>query len=461
MAADTADTAVAVSGSNAAGTSQVDVARFIDERPVSRLQWSVFATAMAIATLDGLDLQSMALAGPSVAREWGIEPTALSVAFTATPLGMVFGALTLGPLADGWGRKRPVIIATLLFAVFSLLTAFAPSLPVLAAFRFLMGLGTGGILPNLIALVSEYAPAKRRGALTTLTFSALPFGSMLGGLVAGWLIPDFGWRSVFYVGGLVPLAMAAWAAWRLPESIRFLAARGDRDADIAVLLRRIDPAARFTPSTHFTSADYSQKRVSIGLLFGPGRTWPTLLITLVAALNTFMLYFLLSWLPTVMKLAGLSTRAALLSTVLPNVGGVVGAIVLGRLIDRFGGFRATAVGGLIAGSAALVVGFGYQEPAILIPALFFAGSCVMGGQPALYVVIASMYPTTLRSTGTGFALGAGRVGSFIGPLAGGVMLANAWSVREIFIVAALPGFAAALALAAVSLLPRNFLTPQV
>jgi MFS transporter, AAHS family, 4-hydroxybenzoate transporter len=456
-----ADTAGAVAHSSVAGASQVDVARFIDERPVSRLQWSIFATAMVIATLDGLDLQSMALAVPAIAREWGVAPTMFSAVFTATPLGMVVGALTLGPLADGWGRKKPVIIATLLFGVFSLLTAFAPSLLVMATCRFLMGLGTGGILPNLIALVSEYAPVKRRGALTTLTFSALPFGSMVGGLLAGWLIPDFGWQSVFYVGGLVPLAIAAWSAVRLPESIRFLAARGDQQAVIATILRKIDPDARLGSTTRFTVPEFSRTRVSIARLFGPGRTAPTVLITLVACLNTFMLYFLLSWLPTVMKLAGLSTRAALLSTVLPNFGGVCGAIALGRLIDRFGGFKVTSIAGLIAGGSALIVGYGYSQPAILIPALFFAGSCVMGAQPALYVVIASLYPTTLRSTGTGFALGVGRIGSFIGPLAGGWVLAHGWSVREIFIMAALPGFGAALALWTIGRVPRDFFAASI
>ncbi|HVW68984.1 MAG TPA: MFS transporter [Steroidobacteraceae bacterium] len=450
-----------MSASDVAGTSRVDVARFIDERRVSRLQWGTFITAMVIATLDGLDLQAMALAAPAVAREWGVAPTVFSAAFTATPLGMVVGALTLGPVADGWGRKWPVIIATVLFGVFSLLTAFAPSLAVMALCRFLMGLGTGGILPNLIALVSEYAPARRRGALTTLTFSALPFGSMAGGLLAGWLIPELGWRSMFYVGGLVPLLIAAWSAVHLPESLRFLAARGGREREIAALLKRIDPQVSFAAGAVFTVPDHSSRRVSIALLFGPGRTVPTVLITLVAALNTFMLYFLLSWLPTVMKLAGLSTRAALLSTVLPNVGGVVGAIVLGRLIDRFGGFKVTSLGALVAGVASLVVGFGYSRPVILIPALFFAGSCVMGAQPALYVVIASLYPTTLRSTGTGFALGAGRVGSFIGPIAGGLALSRGWSVLEIFAMAAAPGFGAALALAWLARSPRDFVAAPV
>lgn len=434
----------------------IDVARFIDERPVSTYQWSVFLAAMAIATLDGYDLQSMALAVPSIAHEWGVEPKSFGPVFTATPIGMVFGSLLLGPIADRWGRKTPTIIATALIGLFSLLTPFAPSIEVMAVFRFLMGLGTGGILPNLIALVSEYAPQRTRASLTTFTFSAIPFGSMLGGLLASWLIPHHGWHSVFYIGGIIPLAIAAWGILRLPESIRFLAARGDRHAQIAGILGKINGGMALDPNARFTVPEHSNAKVSLSRLFGPGRTGPTVLITLVLAFNTFMLYFLLSWLPAVMNLAGLSQRASLLATVLPNLGGVIGAITLGRFIDRFNGFRVMAVGGVIAGTAVLMVGFGYTQSVVLIPALFFAGTCIMGGQPAIYVLVASLYPTTIRATGAGFALGAGRVGSIIGPMAGAWVLAMNWSVPEIFMMAAAPGFAVALCLWTISRIRQDF-----
>jgi AAHS family 4-hydroxybenzoate transporter-like MFS transporter len=433
----------------------IDVARFIDERGVSRYQWSVFIAAMAVATLDGYDLQSMALAAPSIAAEWGVEPRSFGPVFTATPVGMVFGALLLGFMADRWGRKVPVVIATTLFGLFTLLTPFATTIEAMAVCRFLMGLGTGGILPNLIALVSEYTPQRRRASLTTLAFSAIPFGSMIGGLLATWLIPTFGWRSVFYVGGVIPLLIAAWAIARLPESIRFLAARGGNQVRIATILSRVS-GEPMDPKTEFTVPDFSQAKVSLRRLFGPGRTGPTVLMTLVLACNTLMLYFLLSWLPTVMKLAGLSSQGALLATVLPNLGGVIGAIVLGRYIDRFDGFRVMTIGGLIAGSGLLLIGFGHSVSWVLIPALFFAGTCIMGGQPAIYALLASLYPTTIRSTGAGFTLGVGRVGSIVGPMAGAWVLALGWNVQEIFALAAVPGFGVALSLWAIGRMRRDF-----
>jgi AAHS family 4-hydroxybenzoate transporter-like MFS transporter len=410
---------------------------------------------MAVATLDGYDLQSMALAAPSIAQDWGVEPKSFGPVFTATPIGMVFGALLLGPIADRWGRKAPTIIATTLFGLFTLLTPFATSIEMMAVFRFMMGLGTGGILPNLIALVSEYAPRRRRASLTTLTFSAIPFGSMLGGLIASWLIPTHGWQWVFYAGGVIPLLVAAWCVVKLPESIRFLASRGDSNQRIATILQKIG-AENVPRDAQFYVPDVSAGKVSLSRLFGPGRTAPTLLITLVLALNTFMLYFLLSWLPTVMNLAGLSTRGALLATVLPNLGGVIGAIMLGRFIDRYDGFRVMAVGGLIAGTAVLTVGLGHASGAVLIPALFFAGTCIMGGQPAIYVLLASLYPTTIRATGAGFALGAGRVGSIVGPVAGAWVLTAGWSVQEIFAMAAAPGFVVAVCLWIISRIRRDF-----
>jgi AAHS family 4-hydroxybenzoate transporter-like MFS transporter len=435
--------------------TRIDVAGLIDSQPVSGFQWGVFVTAMAVATLDGYDLQSMALAAPSIAQQWGVEPKSFGPVFTATPVGMVFGALLLGPIADRWGRKIPTIIAIALFGLFTLLTPFATSIGTMAVFRFMMGLGTGGILPNLIALVSEYAPQRRRASLTTLTFSAIPFGSMLGGLVASWLIPTHGWQWVFYVGGVIPLLVAAWCVIRLPESIRFLASRGDSNERILTTLRKIG-ITDLSREAEFYVPDVSTGKVSLSRLFGPGRTAPTLLITLVLALNTFMLYFLLSWLPTVMNLAGLSTRGSLLATVLPNLGGVVGAIMLGRFIDRYDGFRVMAVGGLIAGTAVMIVGLGHSSSVVLIPTLFFAGTCIMGGQPAIYVLLAALYPTSIRATGAGFALGAGRFGSIIGPVAGAWVLAAGWSVQEIFAMAAAPGFVVALALWIISRIPRDF-----
>ena len=195
----------------------------IDTEPEGRFGWGVFAICMAIALLDGFDVQAMGVAAPALARAWRVPPTTLSTVFMAAPAGMLVGALAMGRLADRMGRRRPIIMATLLFAVGTGLTAFAPNLTAMAAIRFVTGIGLGGVLPNLVSLVTEFAPRRLRGVLTTLTFSTLPLGSMVAALLARGLIPTYGWQSVFYIGALAPMAVAVVALFRLPESTHFLA----------------------------------------------------------------------------------------------------------------------------------------------------------------------------------------------------------------------------------------------
>src|SRR5437868_13313194 len=163
---------------------------------------------MLITLLDGFDLQTISLAAPLLAEKWSVSAQSFGPVFAAGPMGMAVGAIFLGMLADRMGRKRLIIATTAIFGLFSLLTAFAPSLPGLTACRFLTGLGLGGLLPNLIALTTEYAPSRLRGFLTTLTFCGLSFGSMLGGVFGAWLMPAFGWQSIFVAGGVMPLLVA-------------------------------------------------------------------------------------------------------------------------------------------------------------------------------------------------------------------------------------------------------------
>jgi AAHS family 4-hydroxybenzoate transporter-like MFS transporter len=262
---------------------------------------------------------------------------------------------------------------------------------------------------------------------------------MLAGLVGRWLIPEYGWPALFYFGGLLPVAVALLTAWRLPESLRFLVAHGGRRAEALHILRQVAPDERFDDDVVLTVPESSGARVSPARLFGPGRTAMTVLLALVVALNLFMLYFTLNWLPTLLGRAGVSAERALLATVVLNVGGGIGSISWGLLIDRFGGFPVMAVSGIVASVALGLLGVGPSYPALLVPALFIAGACIMGGMPGLYAVIAAVYPTTIRSTGVGTVLAVGRIGSVLGPAAGGVLLALEWSLSAIFLTMATPG----------------------
>ena len=392
----------------------------------------MFAICTAIALLDGFDVQTMGVAAPALARAWGVAPPALSPVFMAAPAGMLVGALAMGRLADRMGRRLPIIAATLLFAVGTSLTPFAPNLTAMAALRFVTGIGLGGVLPNLVSLVTEFAPPRLRATLTTLTFSSLPLGSMLAALLARYLIPVYGWPSLFYLGGAAPAAIAAVAFLRLPESPSFLAWR-NRPA--------IGETAR---------------PAALVCLVGPGRTWTTALLVLVTAFNLFMLYFTLNWLPTLLTLTGLSNERALLATVLVNTSGCVGAVTWGRLMDRAGALPVMATVGVLASLGMALLSVGHVHPVLLVAALVVSGMSVLGAVPGLYAVIASVYPTPMRSTGVGAVLGAGRLGSVLGPAAGGLLLTLGWSISTIFLVVAALGLGWAVGLWLVDRLPRRF-----
>ena len=432
-----------------------DISEFIDSRPIGGSQLRILATCFIIMLLDGFDMQIVGLVVPALASAWGVTPQDLGLALTAGPVGMVIGAASLGPVADRYGRKWPVVAAVTVFGLFTLLAARVQTPTALAALRFLMGIGLGGVIPNVVALSAEYVPARSRATFSTLAYTGVPLGALASGLVGTWLIPSAGWQSVFYVGGLVPLTIAAYAAFALPESLRFVAAHPGRHEEAVAIVRRIAPEVRLPAAVRFTLREAAQKKAGVAALFGPGRTLPTVLLTLVFVANTFGVYFFMSWLPVLMRQSGLSLTFSLLSTVLLNGGGAVGTAALGFLIDRFGIFRVMTAS-YVAGAAAIsTVGLG-GGPALLIPAIFLSGVCMMGAQCAMYAAVALVYPTAIRATGVGTTMGWGRLGSVIGPAVGTVVVALQWPMPMVFFAASLPIFAAALFIYAVGRIPKHF-----
>jgi AAHS family 4-hydroxybenzoate transporter-like MFS transporter len=279
-------------------------------------------------------------------------------------------------------------------------------------------------------------------------FCGFSLGAALGGLLAAWLIPQFGWRSVFAVGGIAPLVMVPVLALKLPESVRFLAATGRAPERVAQLLKLISPRTAFSPDAQFVVQETQLTGLPVLHLFREGRTLVTLLLWVVFFMSLLDLYFLANWLPTVLNDLGASVSASAAIGSMLQVGGVVGAFALGSIIDRFS-FRALALVYFAAVFAVDAIGqFGHS--AILVTlAIFAAGFCIVGGQIAANALAAAFYPTSVRATGIGWALGIGRVGSIVGPLIGGVLLAEKWSTEAVFLTAA--GAALCAALAAFSL----------
>ena len=435
-----------------AGSAQpavVDVVDFIDHQPVGRFQIGLLLTCAAVLFIDGFDTQAIGYVAPDLAREFNLDRSAMGMVFSAGLLGLMLGALTFGPIADRVGRKHIIIGSSIAFGLFTLATLFAHGITSLLAVRFLTGLGLGGAMPNAVALTSEFCPHRRRATMVMAMFCGFSVGAALGGLVAAALIPAFGWRSVFVVGGIAPLIMVPILARRLPESVRFLAAHGRAPARVAQLLKQVSPRTVFSPDAQFVVREAQLSGLPVLHLFREGRTPVTLLLWVVFFMSLLDLFFLANWLPTILNDLGASVSESAAIGSMLQVGGVVGAFALGSIIDRFS-FRALALVYFVAVFAVGAIGqFGHSVVLVTL-AIFAAGFCIVGGQIAANALAAGFYPTSVRATGVGWALGIGRVGSIIGPLVGGVLLGGKWSTAAVFLTAAVAALCAALAAFALS-----------
>ena len=413
----------------------VNVTDLIDNRPISRLQLLVFGLCSLAALLDGADSQSIGVAGPLIAAELGMTMGSFTPALSAGLLGATIGALTFGALGDRIGRKRALVLAMLLLSVFTLLTAFARSFPGLLAIRFLGGLGLGGATPCFITLAAEYAPWRRRAMLASVLWAAYPLGASLGGVVNAYVIPALGWRAVFYVGGGLPLLVAAAMVLLLPESLGYLVTRGDAPGRAHAIVARLDSSLDSTAMRLFATTE-ATAGTGVKHLFTRGRALSTILLwaTFFSAFGTTTVIVLLT--PTLFKASGLSLSTAALMVGLNNFVGVAGMASAGRLVERFGplillpafwtGAAILALLGSVAGSATL--------SAICMALL---GLTVLLGASGGIALAATSYPTAIRSTGVGWAMGMGRFGQVCSPLLVGLMLRAEWGPARILAVMSL------------------------
>jgi MFS transporter, AAHS family, 4-hydroxybenzoate transporter len=437
-------TSTSVHTSDPGRTGAIDVAGFIDAQPVVNFQIRLLLLCAAVLFIDGFDTQAIGYVAPDLARDWNLPRGALGPVFSAGLFGLMIGALIFGPVADRIGRKRIIVFSTIAFGLGTLATVFAKDVYWLIALRFLTGLGLGGAMPNAVALTSEFSPHRRRATMVMTMFVGFSVGAALGGLLAAALIPVFGWSSVFLIGGIAPLVFAPVLAKLLPESIRFLALTGRNDARVAELLKKIAPSSNFATGTRFSVHEPKLEGLPVVHLFADGRASTTILFWIVFFMSLLDLYLLSNWLPTVLNDLGASIGVAAAVGAMLQVGGVVGTFALGKIIDRFS-FRALAVTYLLASVAVIAIGFtGHSIPLVTI-AIFCAGFTIVGGQIAANALTATYYPTMMRSTGVGWALGIGRVGSIVGPLIGGVMLTRHMGAEALFTAAAVPALIACVA----------------
>lgn len=415
----------------------INVSDRINETPVGAFQYRVVAICALVALLDGLDIQAMGLVIPTLSDEWGVASSSFGPVLSASFAGIMVGMLGFGVLGDRFGRRVILLISFALVGFSSTATALATNHEMLMALRFLTGLGIGGCLPNATALTAEYVPANRLAFFVTLMYSAVPLGGVVGGYIASDLIQWFGWQSVFIAGGMVPLILCVIIFFALPESVRFLVRRPGNEARVGNILGKIDRDYTYVPGDSFTVPP-GASRSSAGQLFSEGRGPSTLLLWAIFFFSLFGMYLLASWLPTIFTQFGWPREQAIRSVSHFWLGGILGGLVAGWLIDRYGPYRVLTPAFLLAALLTAALGTASDSGWLVVLTVLAAGFGVVGAQLAMTALAADLYPTTARSTGVGWGLGIGRLGAVISPTAGGLALAAGWTQWELFAAAAIP-----------------------
>jgi AAHS family 4-hydroxybenzoate transporter-like MFS transporter len=423
----------------------IDIKAFIDDRAIAPYQWLLVALCFLIVIADGMDVAIMGFVAPSIIHDWGISRPAFGLVMSAAPLGLVIGALAAGPASDRIGRKWVLIASVFLFGVFTICTAFTQTPVSMAILRLLTGIGLGAAMPNTTTLLSEYAPHRKRALLITIMFTGFNLGSAMIGFAAGWLIPEHGWRSVLIFGGALPLALIPLQIAFLPESARLLAVRGASAARIGEVLGRVC-GARFTGDEKFVSNEPPlPTRKPIGVLFSHSYGFMTAALWVTYFMGLLVIYLLTGWLPTLMKDAGLTVSHAANITAMFQIGGTVGAICVGWLMDKTRPAPVISAAYLGGGLCVLALGWIGAMSSSLTLLVFAAGFCMSGAQTGLNAFAPSRYPTAARATGVSWMLGMGRFGSIFGSAIGGALLGLGWQFGAILAMLAVPATLAALA----------------
>ena len=387
---------------------------------------SVPLVCFLIAMLDGYDTLMLSFIAPLISKEWALGPGAFGAIFAAGYAGAMAGAVLIGMAADRYGRRRLLLLSILIGGVFTMLSATAGGVGELMLWRFIAGIGLGGAIPSVSALTAAHSAPERRSAAVTRMFLGFPIGAVAGGAITASVMTWVGWRGVFVGGGIISLLLFPLAFWVVTES------RGRESG------KPVHSARPFA------------ELVAEGRLFG------TVLICLAAFLILLVSYFLISWTPTVLTLHGMSAERAAVAGVVLNLGGVLGALAMSMLSTGRSPFALVALGLCTGGVLTVVLGQNMLGEAGLVLGLIFAvGAFIIGGQvnfPALGVYF---YPESVRATGVGLAMGAGRLGSIVGPLIGGYLVSAQSSWDRLFLLAGVPAVLAAAAMAAIAIRMRS------
>lgn len=410
---------------NARSPSPVDIGSLLDDGPFSSMQRLVVALAAFAIVMDGFDGQLIGFAIPQIIQEWGITRGAFAPAVAAGLFGMAVGSAGAGLFADRFGRRLALALSVFVFGAATCAIGFAPDVPSIAALRFVAGLGIGGALPSASTMTAEFTPARRRTLAVTATIVCYPLGGMLAGLFASAVLPAYGWRGLFWIGGTFPMALGLLLVFALPESPRFMARRESAWPRLRQLLARMGrPLAEGTRFTDAAESRAGQPQGGIAALFRGGLARDTLALSAAFFMCMLAVYSAFSWLPTMLAAEGLPVAIASAGLTAYNLGGVFGALGCAAAITRFGSRRPLMLSCVGAAASALLMQ-GIDATAHtqwLIVGLCLHGLFVNAVQATMYALCAYVYPTPMRATGTATALSLGRFGAILSSFAGAAVI---------------------------------------
>lgn len=427
---------------------QLDVHKIADEARFNKFHMLILFWCALIIIFDGYDLAVAGIALPSIMKDMGVDPTSAGFMVSSALFGMMFGAIFLGTIADRIGRRWAIAICIALFSVFTAAAGFTHDPVAFSVTRFLAGLGIGGVMPNVVAQMTEYSPKKIRATMVTLMFSGYAVGGMLAALLGKNLIEAYGWQSVFIAAGL-PVLLIPVIMKSMPESMPFLLKTGRHDA-LKGVVARLDPSYRPLPSDHFgLPAEDKADNAPIRHLFHEGRGFSTVMFWIAFFMCLFMVYALSSWLTKLMASAGYSLGSALTFVLVLNFGAMLGAVGGGWLADRF--HIKWVLFSMYVLAAVSITLLGYKMPTeLLFVVVGLAGASTIGTQIVTYAYAGQFYPMAVRSTGIGWASGVGRSGAILAPIVIGALVGMNLPLELNFMAIGVPAVIAAIAVAMIN-----------
>ena len=414
------------------------VNEFVDGQKLGRFNFMLLVWSFLTMFADGFDLNSLGFTAPALTHMWGVKSSAMGPVLSANNMGIFLGAPLLGWLGDNYGRRRVIIMGTLLYGTMTLLMSFSTTMNEMIVLRLIAGIGIGGIMPNTISLNSELTPKKYRSTLIVLMFMGITTGSTAVGLVATYFMPTYGWQIIFRTGAILPLIVGGCLVFVLPESLKLLAIKPHARKELIKTARRLRPDLAIADDAVFANPPIIENSAgSVRELFKGGLAWITPLLWVCFSIALMANFFLNNTLPLIYDHYGIPAHEAAVTATMYHAGGIFGGLLISLLLDRMG---FSIVGLMFAIGAPAIVLLGYAGLGFHVLAVMggIAGVAMLGAQFGNNAAAGLLYPTSIRGKGVGMALSIGRLGAIAGPTVGAMLLGMNLQMSTLFLLAALP-----------------------